>query len=421
MTAHAILSPSSAHRWMRCVGAPAMEQGYKNNSSEYADEGTAAHFVAAQCLTHGTNAAILQGLNVEITDGEGAFLYNPQAFKGGRLQHITSEMVDYVQTYIDFVREQAADAKLLVEEELPIYQITGEESATGTGDAIILAGRILKVIDLKFGRGNMVEAEENEQLMMYALGALEKHDLVGEFEEVWMFIHQPRVSSEPSLYVLSVERLLQWKQHATAAAIKARFILDTGVSNVVASTDPVLVPGQYQCRFCKAKADCPALSSFVAEEVGADFETLSRQSEPVSVEYDHTLLSHKMSACDLIENWIKAVRVKVESELFAAHDVPDYKLVEGRRGARKWSDEEEAEKVLKSMRLKTEEMYDFKLISPTTAEKVLKESPKRWNRVTNLITQSEGKPSVAHASDKRPALVVAPVADDFAAHAEDLI
>jgi len=121
-----------------------------------------------------------------------------------------------------------------------------------------------------------------------------------------------------------------------------------------------------------------------------------------------------MKATDLIEGWCKAVRAKVESELFAGHQVPGYKLVDGRQGARSWADENEAEKLLKSFRLKEAQMYDFKLISPTTAEKVLKvASPKRWTKAQALISRSDGKPSVAPESDKRPALVVKPTADEF--------
>jgi hypothetical protein len=122
-----------------------------------------------------------------------------------------------------------------------------------------------------------------------------------------------------------------------------------------------------------------------------------------------------MDAVDMIEGWCKGVRAEVERRLLAGtFSDGRYKLVEGRAGARAWADEAEAEKLLKSFRLKQDEMYDFTLISPTAAEKVLAAtSPKRWAKAQALIRRSDGKPSVAPAADKRPALVRTPVADDF--------
>ena len=119
----------------------------------------------------------------------------------------------------------------------------------------------------------------------------------------------------------------------------------------------------------------------------------------------------------MIEGWCKAIRAKAEAELLAGHPVPGYKLVEGRRGSRRWTNDAEVEQTLKSMRMKLEEMYDFSLISPTTAEKLHKAGtigPRQWPKLQGLITQSEGKPSVAPATDKRPALVIQATADEFA-------
>jgi hypothetical protein len=120
-----------------------------------------------------------------------------------------------------------------------------------------------------------------------------------------------------------------------------------------------------------------------------------------------------MSKVGMVEDWCKAVRAEVERRLLAGQTVDGYKLVEGRRGNRTWSDEGAVEKLFKSFRLRQEEMYDLKLISATKAEKLLKENPKRWAKTEQLITRSDGKPSVAPATDKRPAMDVKPVLDDF--------
>jgi hypothetical protein len=106
----------------------------------------------------------------------------------------------------------------------------------------------------------------------------------------------------------------------------------------------------------------------------------------------------------------------VESELFSGRPVPGYKLVQGKKGNRKWSSESEAEAMLKGFKLKVEEMYDLKLVSPTTAEKLAKAGtigPRQWPKLQGFITQSEGSPSVAPESDKRPALEIKPAVDDF--------
>jgi hypothetical protein len=118
-----------------------------------------------------------------------------------------------------------------------------------------------------------------------------------------------------------------------------------------------------------------------------------------------------MSKVALIESWCKAVRAETERQLLAGHTVPGWKLVQGRRGARSWTAEEDAEALLKKFRLKNQQMYDMKLIGPTKAEKLLASNSRRWKRVEALIQQAEGRPSVAPESDKRPALDVAPTAD----------
>lgn len=177
-----------------------------------------------------------------------------------------------------------------------------------------------------------------------------------------------------------------------------------------------LNPGEKQCRFCKAKATCPALRAEVADIVH-EAATLDDFADLVPVTVDKetgdNYLSAAMAKVDLVEQWCKGVRAEVERRLLAGRTVDGYKLVEGKRGNRAWGDKEAVEKLLKGFRLRQDEMYDFSLISPTKAEKLFKENPKRWEKVREHITQSPGKPSVAPATDKRPAMAVTPVADDF--------
>jgi hypothetical protein len=389
---HAILSPSGFKALMLCPAKPAMEMGMPDQSSQYADEGTRAHEIAAAWL-----------------EGEETVVCSP-------------DMAEYIQVYVDTVRDYQGDGELFIEQALPIGHITGEYGAEGTGDAIILRGDEITVIDLKYGRGVEVDAEQNPQLMLYALGALEKFGMVGDFTRVRMVISQPRVSRAPSEWSCTVAELEEWGlKYASPAAKKALSFWEDARDG--SNVSDQCRPAEDACRFCKAKAVCPALEATVKAALGAEFTDLTTADKLEQEQIVENLVSPlspdqlgaKMDAIGLIEDWCKAIRGCVEKQLLAGVPVAGYKLVQGKQGNRTWADADDAEKLMKSMRLKKDEMYDLKLISPTTAEKILKDTPKRWSRIAPLITRSEGKPSVAPVSDKRAAIEVKPVESEFEA------
>jgi hypothetical protein len=384
--AHAKLSPSGAHRWMACPGSVGLEAAFPDQSSSYAAEGTLAHTLASEHLDG-------SGLHPSQRIGE---VHEVDGFTFT----VDAAMAAYVDDYCRLVREYADGGLLLVEQRVPIEHVTGETGATGTSDAIVVhtAKRMLYVVDLKFGMGVRVDAADNPQLMMYALGAMEQCDQLGEFDQVCMVIHQPRLNhvSEHWIYVGD---LWAFKRRAAEAAELTR------------QPDAPLVPGEKQCRFCKAKATCPALRAEVTEVVSGS-ATLDEFLVP-DVTTGDNYLSVAMSKVGLVEDWCKAVRAEVERRLLAGQTVDGFKLVEGRKGNRKWSNDAEVEALFKSFRLRQDEMYDYSLISPTKAEKLLKDTPKRWEKAEALISRAEGKPSVAPATDKRSSLTVQSVADDF--------
>lgn len=430
MADHARLAPSSAHCWMHCAGSLALQSAFEDKGSGYADEGTAAHTISSWMLS-------------KKHDLDKGFALTPAAVKL-LLAHeplvqkyCNAAMLGYCKDYCALVRKYAEGGELLVEQKVDfspwifgekplrqkvINERTGEEIesepavAFGTSDAVIVGSTRLTIIDLKYGMGVKVDAFENEQLMLYALGALHSFSFLGDFTEVAMVIHQPRLE-HISEYVITVENLKAFVEIARLGAIaaigqydmwgpKAR---DVDPGEWTADTFPTLklAPAEATCRWCIAKADCPALRQEVMDITAADAEDFADTPIPEGANY----LADAMSKVGLVEDWCKAIRARVEIKLIANEDVPGFKLVEGKLGNRSWADAEAVEAQLKKWRLKDELVYDFSLKSPTQAEKVL--PPNRWKTLQASIVRKPGKPSVAPVTDPRPAITLSATAEDF--------
>ena len=377
MSGHAKLSPSSAARWMTCPGSVTLSEGIPDKGSDNAKEGTMMHAFAAKSLLASTDARDYIGM----TDAETGLVLNEKQAKD-------------VQFYVDHVLDilAATGGCLYVEERLPIGWLTGEEGAHGTADAVIATDHELIIVDAKFGFKD-VEAEQNPQLMIYAAAAYDELKVAYDFQRVRVVISQPRLLAKPE-FSFSMQELQMFMAEVAFSAELTRQQVD------------VYVPSEKGCQWCRAKAICPALRTSVLD----DFDTVV----PETAHEDD--LARVMANANLIEGWVKAVRAEVERRLLAGEPVPGYKLVQGKKGNRQWANPEDAEATLKSMRIKHDQMYDYKLASPTSIERLAKAEdigPRQWVKIQTLITQSEGAPSVAPVSDKRPALVTSAAASDF--------
>lgn len=391
MSEHALLSPSSADRWMVCRGSVLMERGIPSVDSEYAAEGTLAHKIAAEYLE--TGAAETVG-------------------------DMSDEDCEKILEYTNEIKKLSKDHQLLVEQRLPIGHITLEEDACGTGDAIIIHndGETLEVNDLKFGMGVKVYAKKNKQMMLYALGALHQFSVLGNFKKFILRIHQPRLNHLDD-WECSLDELLEF---ADEVKFNAQFIWRLYRGEVEFKPKEDLVPTEKTCMFCKAKAICPALAEHTLNIVAEDFVDMTKK---VPAKFDNSIskidtldskkLSWYMQNVGLIEDFIKAVRAKVEGELLKGNEVPGFKLVAGRKGPRKWEDEEIVAGELEAIKVSEKTIYKRKLISPADAEKVFKSHPKIWAHLLSFVTQSDGSPSVAPSTDPRPALALTKAEDEF--------
>jgi len=415
MTAHAILSPSAADRWATCPGSVYLSKDRVDESSEYADEGTVAHFLASECLEQEVDAAHFKGQSILVPKSGGAS-WLEEGWEPGNAAaafEVDDDMAEEVQKYLTYVRQVSVGAELFVER---TYTIACVPDCFGTSDATVLhADGELHVIDLKYGRGVEVSAVENKQMMLYALGAIDAFALTHDIQTVRMTVHQPR-QNNVSEWSISLEDLLTAGGRFKTAG---EFAMQFHNGRVPVADD--FTPSESACRFCPARGNCEALANFCLTTLADDFVDLDIADKTLPVVVDaatervgvlnNIQLGKLMQNIGLIEIWTKAVRAQVESELLLGRPVYGHKLVEGRKGKREWIDEKDVEETLKRMRMKKGEMYDFKVISPSTAEKLFKTSPRRWDRVRDHITQANGKPSVAPEADPRPALVIAPLED----------
>ena len=438
--AHSKWSASRFEQRLLCPGSHVLEQGKPDNANQYAAEGTAAHQLATWCVQQGKNADDWLGYVFHV-NAQGricnAKASGPPYDEPKWSFTVDEDMASNVQVCVDYVRDVAgADGTVIADIRVNYAEFLGvaQDDAWGTADFVILLPDEPVVVDLKYGRGVLVEAGHdvqptadqdrvllpNPQLACYGLGALVKYGAFQDFSRVRLVISQPRVSVKPSEFDMTVQQLRNWGFNQAMAAVTKCLTAESAKDKDSPQwADYYLVPGEQQCKFCKAQATCPKARDFVSEAISGqraaspdEFIAAAAAPDTGNDEW----LSAAFAKVDFIENWCKAVDAELNRRLRAGVSFADWKMVAGKKGNRAWKDEDAAEAKLKAIRLKIEEMYSLKLISPAQAEKLVKAKvigPRQWDALSDMITQGEGKPHIAPMSDPRPALTFTPVSEDF--------
>jgi len=398
---HALASPSSSAKWLNCANSLAMEIGQPQGDTGAADLGTDKHELLALCLEFKQDAMDYAG----------------HILKKGHT--VNKELAADVQTVLDSIHDRIHGYELRsgvvtveIEQDVPIEHITGETGATGRVDVVLFVvfpdgNTDADVIDAKFGYQEVL-AENNTQGLMYMSGVIEKFSLVDEFRNVSFVIEQPlRTNSE---WTVTPAIINEWVEWAKPRAIKALFIHNIIEHRALKEED--FAPAEKTCQWCKAKAVCPAAKAKVEElmEAGfADASLVEKSVEHVTVERLGEIFPH----LEFVEDWIKAVRARIEAEVLNGRPVPGVKVVAGKKGNRAWASEEEAEAMMKKFKMKQDQMYSFKLLGPKPILDALKDQPRRLKQIEALVVQPAGKPHVVLESDKRPAIEITPVEDGF--------
>lgn len=393
---HALLSPSGAKKWLTCPASLACEKDIPNTSGKAAVLGTAMHTIAEMHLNQyikGTALPLAREVGAYVLDeGKGQIKALISPMKGSVL--ITADMIEQVRKYTDYCKaiiDVATYAKLEMRVNLTEVLHPGYEGVETFGTADIVAVQelantdehMLIIGDLKTGR-HRVEAKENKQLMLYALGVYRRLKRRYNITVVRLVIFQPYAggASEWDISVEGLELFAKFAQKRALLALDAYF---RGKKNLKASDFKPSVDG---CQWCRFSEQCAArtktVNSVLAEELEDDF-VLELTTEQLVVEYEKL---------PLLRQHIDKVEKAMSAALHSGKKVPGYKLVEGRPGNRAWKDADAIE-VSHGDILKKEV-----LMTPTEAAKVL--SADEMAALESFITRKPGAPCVATADDKRP-------------------
>lgn len=384
MSDHAKLSPSASHRWMVCPGSIRSSEGMpEQESSDYANEGTAAHEVGERCLRTGRSPKNFLGEKINVE---------------GKDYLVDAEMVEAVSLYVAECNKRLANPPVkFIEQKFHLDIIHPDIYGTSDFGSLIYEDKILHVVDLKYGKGIVVDPDWNTQLMIYGLGVLihiaseglQTMDQLRGYE-VELTIVQPRAyhtDGPVRSWRISAKKLMEWG-----------FIALKTAAIMTEELDASLVAGHH-CRFCPAIAVCPEQRREAFELAKLDFSDDTHRL-PAVEDLTPVELRKVMELSGMIAAWRDSVEAYIHHLLESGKEIEGLKLVE-KRATRKWIDEEKAEKKLS--KLLGEEAYTRKLKTVAQAEKLIKAEGGDPDEVMNGLWSKESSgTTVVSADDKRP-------------------
>jgi hypothetical protein len=367
---HSSQSASGAYRWMACPPSAQLEQQFPNETSIYADEGTAAHDLAEHKLKKA----------LKLRSKKPNSKYHSE-----EMDEMTDAYVEYCLGLIEKEKEGCKDVQVLIEQKLDFSDYV--PNGFGTGDLVVVGNETLHVVDLKYGKGVMVSAERNPQMMLYALGALSIFEMLYEIKKVSMTIAQPRLDNF-STYVMTVDELLTWAREE----LRPRALL-------ASRGEGEFCPGEH-CRFCRARNQCRARTQ-------KNLELLKHEFKESALLTDDEI-SEIIAVADELSKWAADIYTYATALAIQEGKQWDgFKLVEG-RSRRKYSDEEVVAQKAKAAGYV--DVFKQSLISITEMEKLM--GKKVFKEVLgDLIERPPGKLSLVPETDKRNS--IDPISSEF--------
>lgn len=372
MAAHSVYPPSSAKRYMNCTPALKLEQQFEDEQSPYAEEGSAGHALAEHLIKKHLKKRSKRPVSDYYTD---------------ELVEAVDEYVGYCIGQIEAAKQECSDPVFEVERRTDISRHI--EGCFGTADMVIVTDHKIHVIDLKLGKGVMVDAEHNEQLMIYGLGILDFYEILYDIETVALTIVQPRLE-HLSTWEISVEDLKKWAKEELE--LKARMAL-AGEGEFRAGD---------HCRFCKARFTCRARAEEYLKLARMEF------AEPALLSDDE--IAEVLLKADTLKKWAEEIYAYAQNEAVVNHrQWPGFKLVLGKSN-RKYTDENEVAEAAKKAGYT--DIYKTSLIGITDMEKLM--GKKKFSEILgSLVYKPEGKVTLVPESDKREAVKTATAEADF--------